>query len=45
LIINSPTATYTYAIGTAGSGGAAGGASGAAGAAGGVGIIIVDEYY
>jgi len=45
LIINSPTATYTYAIGTAGSGGAAGGASGAAGAAGGVGIIIVDEFY
>ena len=44
ILINSPSATYTY---TVGAGGAAGGAGtgGTAGAAGGSGYIIVDEYY
>ena len=42
IIINSPSATYTY---TVGAGGTAGTAAGTAGGAGGSGIIIVDEYY
>ena len=41
LIINSPSATYTYAIGTGG----AGGSSTQNGGAGAAGIIIVDEFY
>ena len=44
IIINSPSATYTYTVGAGGTAGAAG-TSGAAGGAGGTGIIIVDEYY
>jgi hypothetical protein len=44
LIINSPSASYTYAIGAGGGGGAAG-TSGLAGASGGSGLIIVDEIY
>ena len=44
LIINSPSATYTYAIGAAGSAGSAG-TGGQAGATGGSGLIIVDEFY
>jgi hypothetical protein len=43
-IINSPAASYAYAIGTGGTAGTAG-TSGAAGGAGGSGIIIVKEYY
>lgn len=41
LIINSPSATYTYTIGAGGAGGA--GTQG--GGAGGSGVIIVDEIY
>lgn len=44
LIINSPSASYTYTIGAGGTAGSAG-TSGSAGGAGGSGIIIVDEYY
>lgn len=44
LLITSPSATYTYTVGTGGTGGTAG-ASGFAGGAGGSGIIIVDEFY
>lgn len=43
-IINSPSATYTYTVGTGGSGGSAG-TSGYIGGTGGAGIIIVEEYY
>ena len=43
LVINSPSATYTYTIGTSGAAAAAGAQF--AGGAGGTGIIIVDEYY
>lgn len=42
IIINSPSATYTYTIGAAGGGGAAGTE---AGGNGGLGIIIVEERY
>lgn len=42
--IDSPAATYTYAVGAGGSGGGAG-SSGSAGGAGAAGIIIVKEYY
>lgn len=42
LIINSPSSTYTY---TVGSGGAAGASNTYKGGAGGSGVIIVDEYY
>ncbi len=43
-IINNPSTTYPYSIGTSGSSGTAG--SGCmSGAAGGYGIIIVEEYY
>lgn len=42
--ITTPSATYSYAVGTAGAGGSAGG-SGAAGGGGGSGIIIVEESY
>lgn len=41
IIITSPSATYTYTVGTGG----AGGVSTVNGGAGGSGIIIVDEYY
>jgi len=44
LIINSPSATYTYTVASGGAGGT-GGTGGYNGAAGGSGIIIVDEYY
>jgi hypothetical protein len=44
LIINAPSATYTYTIGAGGAGGATG-IAGAVGGNGGSGIIIVDEYY
>lgn len=43
LIIDSPTTTYSYAVGAGGAGGAAGG--GNAGGAGATGKIIVDEIY
>lgn len=43
-IINSPSATYSYAVGAGGTAGAAG-ANGFAGGAGGSGVIIVEEYY
>lgn len=42
--IGSPSATYSYGVGTAGAAGTAG-TSGAAGGAGAAGIIIVTEYY
>jgi hypothetical protein len=42
--INSPAASYSYAVGAGGTGGTAG-TGGAAGAAGGSGIIIVTEFY
>lgn len=42
--IFTPSATYSYSIGTGGSGGTAG-TSGGPGAKGGDGIIIVEEYY
>lgn len=42
--INSPAATYSYAVGAAGTAGTAG-TNGNAGAAGAAGIIIVDEFY
>ena len=42
IIINSPSASYSYAVGPGGAGGAAGSVAGGAGA---LGIIIVDEYY
>lgn len=42
--INSPLATYSYAVGGGGAGGTAG-TNGNAGAAGAGGIIIVDEFY
>lgn len=44
VIINTPAATYTYAVG-AGGAGTAGGANGNAGAAGATGQIIVYEHY
>lgn len=43
-LITSPSATYSYSVGTAGTAGTAG-TSGAAGGAGAAGIIIVTEYY
>lgn len=43
-LINSPSATYSYAVGAKGTGSAASGTS-AAGGDGGSGIIIVTEYY
>ena len=42
LIINSPSASYSYAVGGGGAGGVPGGL---AGGNGGSGVIIVDEYY
>jgi hypothetical protein len=43
-LIQNPSLTYSYSIGTGGAGGAAG-SGGSAGGAGGDGIIIVEEYY
>lgn len=43
-IINSPSATYAYAVGAAGTGGTAG-TDGFAGGNGAAGIIVVEEYY
>lgn len=43
-IINNPSASYDYTIGTAGGAGSAG-TGGAAGGAGGAGIIIIEEHY
>lgn len=43
-IINTPSATYSYAVGAAGAAGAAG-TSGTAGGAGGAGYIRVTEHY
>jgi hypothetical protein len=43
-IINSPSSTYSYAVGAGGSGGTAG-TGGAAGGAGGSGFIQVTEHY
>lgn len=42
--INSPSATYSYAVGAAGTAGTAGVGAGAGGA-GGSGVVIVEEYY
>lgn len=42
--INSPSATYSYAVGAGGAAGAAG-TSGRAGGAGTAGVIIVEEFY
>jgi hypothetical protein len=44
LLINSPSATYTYTVGAGGTAGGAG-TAGNAGGAGGSGYVIVDEYY
>lgn len=41
-LINSPSATYSYAVGASGAGGTAGSYAGGAGSAG---VIIVTEYY
>ena len=43
-IITSPSATYSYSVGSGGGGGTAG-TNGAAGGAGAAGIIIVEEHY
>lgn len=43
-LVPSPSASYTYTIGSAGTAGT-GGTSGYAGAVGGTGLIIVDEFY
>lgn len=43
-VLNAPSATYSYSVGTAGAAGTAG-TSGAAGGAGAAGVIIVTEYY
>lgn len=43
-LISSPSATYSYAVGTSGNAGGAG-TSGYAGGAGGSGLIIVEEHY
>jgi len=42
--INSPSSSYSYAVGTAGTAGSAG-TGGYAGGAGGSGVIIIDEMY
>jgi hypothetical protein len=44
-LINSPSATYSYAVGAGGAGGTAGVTDSQAGGAGGSGIIIVQEFY
>jgi len=44
MIITSPSATYSYAVGAGGAGGAAG-TSGFAGGAGGSGVIIITAYF
>jgi hypothetical protein len=44
IIINNPSATYTYTVGAGGAAGSAG-TNGFAGGAGGSGYIIVDEFY
>lgn len=43
-IISSPSATYSYAVGSGGGGGTAG-TGGSAGGSGSGGVIIVEEYY
>jgi hypothetical protein len=43
-IINSPAASYSYAVGAAGTAGAAG-AGGTAGGAGAAGIIVIEEHF
>lgn len=43
-IITSPSATYSYSVGSGGTAGGAG-TGGAAGGTGGSGVIIVEEYY
>ena len=44
-LINSPAATYSYAVGAGGAGGTGGGTGGGIGGAGFAGVIIVTEYY
>lgn len=44
IIINSPAASYTYAVGAAGTAGTAG-TSGVNGGAGAAGVIIIEEHY
>ena len=43
-IIASPTATYSYAVGSGGAGGASGSGGGTGGAGAG-GVIIIEEHY
>lgn len=46
MLITTPAATYTFAVGAGGTAGIAGGGTGpSAGGAGGSGVIIVEEYY
>lgn len=44
-IINTPSATYSYAVGVSGAGGIGTGTNAETGGAGGSGIIIVEEHY
>jgi hypothetical protein len=44
-MINSPSATYSYAVGAGGAGGTGGGTGGGVGGAGAAGVIIITEYY
>ena len=44
-LINSPSSTYSYAVGAGGAGGTGGGSGGGVGGAGAGGVIIVTEYY
>jgi hypothetical protein len=44
-LINSPSATYSYAVGAGGAGGTGGGTGGGVGGAGAAGVIIITEYY
>lgn len=43
--VTSPSATYTYAIGTGGAGGTSTAGGGNTGGVGGSGLVIVEEYY
>jgi hypothetical protein len=44
-LINSPSATYSYAVGAGGAGGTGGGTGGGVGGDGAAGVIIITEYY
>lgn len=45
VIINTPAATYTYAVGAGGAGATPGGTGGGVGGAGAAGLIVVYEHY